>query len=40
MQGRVYGPVGKVEDLLGASFELLDDRIPVHSTIGNDRKQQ
>jgi hypothetical protein len=40
MQRWVHGSVREVEDLIGASLELLDDRIPVHWTVRNDRQQQ
>jgi hypothetical protein len=40
VQRWIYSSIGKVEDLIGASFELLDDRIPVHGTVRNDGKQQ
>jgi hypothetical protein len=36
----IYGSVREIKDLIGASLELLDDRIPMHGTVRNDSQQQ
>ena len=40
MQGRIYRTFWQVERVITSLFELVDDRVPVHRSVGEDRQQE